>query len=131
MVCVWNQVSMREIQMGGRRCRLSSAVSQDDGRTWGHFKTIEVGGVDRNVTWVRAAIEPAFVRSFDEVGDMPEDWGMFGYANLNFAHEKAFLEYDYRVGATAKKGSNDQWGMAWKTSARQRRILPIDWFYLD
>ena len=35
LVCVWNQVSAREIEAGGRRCRLSSAVSRDGGATWG------------------------------------------------------------------------------------------------
>ena len=90
--------------------------------------TIEMGGIDRNVTWVRPPVEPTFVRSFDEVGDMPGDWGMFSYANLNFAHDRAFLEYQYRVGATTTKDGYGQSSMAWKTSTKKRRVLPIDWF---
>ena len=133
LVCVWNQVSMREIQAGGRRCRLSSAVTKDSGVTWEHFKTIEAGGVDRNVHWVRPPVEPVFVRSFDEVGDLPDDWGMFSYANLNFAMGKAFLEYEYRVGpyATDEEDGRGGWKMGWRTQARKRRILPVEWFYDD
>ena len=131
LICVWNQVSMKEIELGGRRCRLSSAVSKDGGQSWSCFKTIEAGGVDPNVDWVRPPIEPTFVRSFDEVGDLPEDHGMFSYANLNFAGGKAFLEYEYRTGcyATNEPDGRGGWGRSWRTQARKRRILPIDWFY--
>jgi hypothetical protein len=41
MVVIWNQVSREEIRKGLRRCRLSSAVSSDGGRTWAHFKNID------------------------------------------------------------------------------------------
>ena len=131
LVCVWNQVSTREIEAGGRRCRLSSAVSKDGGATWEHFRTIESGGVDANVQWVRPPVSPSFVRSFDEVGDLPEDWGMFSYANLNFAAGKAFLEYEYRVGAyaTDEPDGRGGWRMGWRTQGRKRRTLPVEWFY--
>lgn len=131
LICVWNQVSMREIELGGRRCRLSSAVSQDNGQSWTCFKTIEVGGVDRNVAWVRPPIEPTFVRSFDEVGDLPSDHGMFSYANLNFFAGKAFLEYEYRIDtfATDEPDGRGGWGRGWRVQGRKRRILPISWFY--
>ena len=131
LICVWNQVSMREIETGGRRCRLSSAVSRDNGSSWECFKTIEAGGVDHNVGWVRPPVEPTFVRSFNEVGDLPSDWGMFSYANLNFAHGKAFLEYVYRTEAftTNEPDGKGGWKMDWRTKARKRHIVPIDWFY--
>ena len=133
LVCVWNQVSAREIEAGGRRCRLSSAVSRDGGATWERFRTIEAGGVDRNVQWVRPPVTPSFVRSFDEVGDLPDDWGMFSYANLNFAAGHAFLEYEYRVGpyATDERDGRGGWKMGWKTQGRKRQTLPVDWFYSD
>ncbi len=133
LVCVWNQVSAREIELGGRRCRLSSAVSKDNGKTWEYFKTIESGGVDKNVGWVRPPAQPSFIRSFDEIGDLPDDWGMFGYANLNFVGDNAFLEYEYRVGpyATDEEDGRGGWKMGWKTDGRKRRVLPINWFYTN
>ena len=78
-------------------------------------------------------VEPAFVRSFDEVGDLPDDWGMFSYANLNFAMGKAFLEYEYRVGpyGTDEQDGRGGWKMGWRTQARKRRVLPVEWFYDD
>ncbi len=132
LICVWNQVSMPEIQRGGRRCRLSSAVSQDDGKTWEHFKTIEVGGLDDSAVQVPPPDEPTFVRSSKEVGEIPKGWGMYSYANLNFAHGKAFLEYEYRVGPTIGEEDRKWFGgphISWKTQGRKRRVLPIDWFY--
>ena len=108
-------------------------MSRDGGATWERFRTIEAGGVDRNVQWVRPPVTPSFVRSFDEVGDLPDDWGMFSYANLNFAAGHAFLEYEYRVGpyATDERDGRGGWKMGWKTQGRKRRTLPIDWFYSD
>lgn len=41
LVCVWNQVSAEEIRKGWSRCRMSVAISRDDGKTWEHFKNLE------------------------------------------------------------------------------------------
>ena len=41
ILCVWNQVSAREIADGLGRMRMSLAVSKDDGKTWTHFKNLE------------------------------------------------------------------------------------------
>ncbi len=100
-------------------------------QSWKHFKTIEARGVDRDVGWVRPPIEPEFVWSFDEVGDLPHDWGMFSYANLNFAHGETFLEYVYRVEpfATDERDQHGAWKMDRRTKGVKRCILPIDWFY--
>ena len=59
-------------------------------------------------------------QAFDEVGDLPEDWGMYSYANLNFACGKAFLEYEYRTGAFATDKPDDLGGykMDWRTKSK-------------
>ncbi len=41
LVCVWNQVSGREIDDHLGRMRISCAVSKDDGKTWENFKNLE------------------------------------------------------------------------------------------
>ena len=41
LVCVWHQVSAEEIGAGYMRCRMSCAVSKDDGETWEHFRNLE------------------------------------------------------------------------------------------
>ena len=89
--------------------------------------------MDPNVGWVRPPDEPAFVRSLDEVGDLPDDWGMFSYPNLNFALGKAYLEYIYRVGpyTTDERDQHGAWKMDWRTRARKRLIVPPEWFYED
>ena len=40
LLVIWNQVSGEEIRRGYRRGRLSTAISKDDGRTWGHHRTL-------------------------------------------------------------------------------------------
>ena len=41
LLCIWNQVSAEEIRGGWNRCRMSCAISKDDGKTWTHFKNLE------------------------------------------------------------------------------------------
>ena len=41
LLMVWSQSSRQEIMMGLSRHRLSCAVSQDEGQTWGQFKMLE------------------------------------------------------------------------------------------
>ncbi len=41
ILCVWNQASGQEIADGLARMRMSCAVSEDGGETWGHFRNLE------------------------------------------------------------------------------------------
>jgi len=41
ILCVWNQVSGREIADGMARSRMSLAISKDDGKSWCQFKNLE------------------------------------------------------------------------------------------
>lgn len=47
LLIVWNQVSANEIRGSHSRCRMSSAVSKDDGQTWQHFRTIRPVSIAR------------------------------------------------------------------------------------
>jgi sialidase-1 len=41
LLLVWNQVSGKESVSGLQRHRLSTAISEDDGKTWKHFRNLE------------------------------------------------------------------------------------------
>ena len=58
LLCVWNQADANEIRHGFGRMRMSCAVSQDDGKTWGHFRNLE--SLDD-----RARIQPPVDGRFD------------------------------------------------------------------
>ncbi len=123
LICVWNQVSGEEIRRGYRRGRLSVAISEDNGETWGRFKTIEVSeGLD-NVDRVQPDAEIRWVRGRDDVGELPDNWAYFHYANIQFAGDKVFILYS--------RGS-PLLGIAEQNLHRQEqvtRIYPLAWFY--
>jgi len=123
LLCVWNQVSAEEIRRGYRRGRLSAAISTDSGRTWGHFKTIEVSEGLADVDRVAPDPEIRWVRGRDNVGQLPDNWAYFHYANVRFAGDKVFLMY--------LRGS-PQLGIAEQNLHKQEhviRIYPLEWFY--
>ena len=123
LMCVWNQVSREEIQRGCRRGRLSAAISKDSGATWGHFKTIELSEGLEDVH--RVHIEDTFkmVRARDDVGELPEYWAYFHYANICFFADKVCLIYS-RGGP--KLGIAEQ---NLKKQEQVLRVYPLDWFY--
>ena len=41
LVLIWNQASVWEMQHGLRRHRLSTAISTDEGESWGHLRNLE------------------------------------------------------------------------------------------
>ena len=94
LVCVWNQMSVDEIQRGFRRGRLSIAISQDDGQTWSHFKNLEVSeGIDPTITRVKAPELTAMVRGPQEMDAVPDGFLHFGYPEVYFTSDEICVFY--------------------------------------
>ncbi|HEY1377577.1 MAG TPA: sialidase family protein, partial [Gemmataceae bacterium] len=123
LLCVWNQVSADEIRGGFRRSRLSAAISADDGRTWGHLKTIEVCDGLPAASRIEPESEARDVRARQDVGRLPDGFAYYHYPNVRFGGDKVFLLYS--------RGYPTM-GVAEQLIHRQEQVLriyPLDWFY--
>ena len=123
LMCVWNQVSQEEIQRGYRRGRLSVAISEDSGATWGNFKTIEVSEGLEEIERIPPEHPIKMVRARDDVGQLPEGWSFFHYANVCFVADKVYIMY--------LRGS-PLLGVAEQNLKKQEQVLriyPLQWFY--
>ena len=70
LVLVWNPMSAAEICRGYRRGRLSLAISEDDGQTWGRVRTLELVPGLEDVEWVEP---PAELTPMVRGGSGPEE----------------------------------------------------------
>jgi BNR repeat-like domain len=123
LLCVWNQLSREEIRRGYRRSRLSAAISRDDGSHWENFKTIEISEGLEDVRRVRRDPEIGDVRARQDVGNLPNGYCYFHYANICFAGDYVYLMYS--------RGYPEM-GVAEQLLHRQQsvlRVYPLDWFY--
>ncbi len=123
LICVWNEVSGEEIRRGYRRGRLSVAISEDSGESWGHFKTIEVSEGLEDVEPVQPDAAIKWVRGRDDVGELPEGFSVFRYANVCFAGDKVYILY---AREWLEERGEDEAGMA---REQVLRIYPIEYFY--
>jgi hypothetical protein len=127
LVVIWNQLSRAEIRKGLRRCRLSSAISKDEGKSWEHFKNIEAIESTAGESHIPPDEDVTPAWGDDEVGELPHDFELFHYPNLSIVDDTVFLCYDvigYKVtiGKDGKKSATP-------SSRSRTRILPVDWFY--
>ena len=123
LMCVWNQVSREEIRRGYRRGRLSVAISKDSGASWGHFKTIELTQGLEDIDRIPPEVPLKMVRGRDQMGQLPEYWSFFHYANICFAKDKVYLIYPR---------GGPHLGIAEQNLNKQEyvlRICPVEWFY--
>jgi hypothetical protein len=123
LLCVWNQVSREEIRRGYRRGRLSAAISKDNGFSWTNFKTLELSEGLEDVARIAPEYPISMVRARQFVGDLPEGFSYFHYADVAFVGDKVFLMY-LRGGPL--------FGIAEQKLGEQRdvlRIYPLEWFY--
>lgn len=118
LLIVWNQVSGDEIRAGYRRGRLSSAISKDDGKTWGHFRTIDAA-VLPPAGRVEPDPEPQMARGLDYVGVLPEDYGGVDYATFSSIDDTVLLYFQRSV-VNRRPGD---------TVGGRLRVLPVSWFY--
>lgn len=127
ILIVWNQLSRAEVQKGFRRSRLSSAISKDEGKTWGHFKNIEAIGSLADVSYVPPDPDLTPVWGDEEIGNLPEDFTLFHYPNISVVDEEVFVSYlvsGYKIDTESKGDSVVQ-----STGGSRTRILPVSWFY--
>ncbi|MAE66282.1 MAG: hypothetical protein CMJ18_18585 [Phycisphaeraceae bacterium] len=94
VLLVWNQVSPEEIRRGFRRSRLTSAVSTDGGATWGSFKLLDCADPLDPVAHVEPGEPPSFVVARRECGELPANYCIFRYPNVDFADGNAYITYD-------------------------------------
>jgi hypothetical protein len=124
LLCVWNQISAEEIRRGFRRGRMSVAISQDNGKTWSHFKTIEQSGGLKSATYIKPEYPiKMLIRARKDVGALPEDWRTFDYPCVSFVGDKAFIMYER---ASLEAGNAE---MPQTKGENVLRIYPIDYFY--
>jgi hypothetical protein len=119
LLIVWNQLSRQEIRKGFRRSRLSSAISSDEGKTWGHFKNLEALSCLASVTRVTPDEDLSPVWGDAEVGELPDDFATYDYPNMSIIGDKVFVSY----------GVQDVNGKGLTAGAKKMRILPTAWFY--
>ena len=123
LLCVWNQVSKEEVHRGYRRGRLSAAISRDGGASWENFRTLEVSEGIQDVDRIHPEYPIKMVRAHDCVGDLPEGWAFFHYANVRFVGDRVFVCYSRgtpKLGI-AEHNLHKQQGVL--------RIYPLKWFY--
>ena len=126
LLIVWNQISREENRKGFRRSRLESAISRDDGRTWVYFKTIEHGGVPA-IAQIPPSPDLSPVWGDDDVGELPDDYGLFHYPSVNIVGDDVYVSYSMHHFSLGK----DQEGIPrvlWNEGKRTR-VLPTKWFY--
>ena len=111
LICIWNQASADEIRRGLYRCRLSVAISRDDGETWQYFKTLDCGGLPPAGRIEPA--EPQLLRGAKDVGRIPDDYRMIDYPNVGFHEDAVLISY--------------QWNH--QTGKTKLLLLPLEWFY--
>ncbi len=126
LLIIWNQTSDEEFVNNLLRHRLSCAISEDEGKTWQHFKNLE--SLD-DVT----KIEPPEIRLYSALEHkyhsyrQPDDRKRYhrapgplrvAYPTLCFLDDKAIITYGYGC-------NQDTVGYV----ACKIRVLPIEWFY--
>ena len=120
ILIVWNQVSADEIRGSYSRCRMSSAISKDDGKTWQHFKTI-----DRSVLppagRIEPEAEPAMARAIEWVGEVPDDWGHLDYPNIGFCQDNVAVSWTRAVPEP----------LPGQPQGARLLVAPVSWFYSE
>ncbi|MFV1966248.1 MAG: sialidase family protein [Pirellulaceae bacterium] len=143
LLCIWNQVSIEEIQRGFLRGRLSVAISKDSGLTWENFKTLERQEGMEDVARIAPEYPiPRVTRARPGVGQLPDAFAMFSYVNVDIVGDKVFVRYLRTWAAEEKAGGlapdPNEMQLLWKqfeqrgaamTGDHVMRIYPLDWFY--
>ena len=151
LMAVWNQVTAQEHREGLGRCRLSAAISVDNGRTWRGFRTIHVTpGMDESER-ILDPEPPQFVRpgSATRPGDPQPDNSIQGslrasYANFWFFGDEVFIEHDYWYKTAPwssypvpekfkplikNRNRRTSTGHLLSSLPRRLHIVPLKWFY--
>ncbi|MGH9397255.1 MAG: sialidase family protein [Terriglobia bacterium] len=141
LLCVWNQASGEEIRRGMLRNRLSSAISEDSGVSWKHFKNIELSEGVADVAYVTPEFPiPRQILGRPGLGQLPDAFAMFTYPNVDIVGDHVFIRYS-RMWPEPKKGEAATNKLPTTASAADThaeaemkgepvlRIYPLEWFY--
>ncbi|MFN0172730.1 MAG: sialidase family protein [Bryobacteraceae bacterium] len=106
LMVIWNQSSAAEIRAGYSRGRLSTAVSTDEGKSWGHFRTVAISDGLGNIA--RVETPPVqHVRANRELGVLPDGYSRHHYPKLAFSQGKVLLLY--YTGQVQPGGRFERW----------------------
>lgn len=130
LLMVWNQTSTKEAAVGLQRHRLSCAISQDEGETWGHYHNLE--SLD-NIRYVEPPpADPITVyRKLPYV--QPTDSQRYPHApgplrvcypSVAFVEKEMIVVYDVDDTTGYKLG-----GSCANRHATKLRVVPLDWLY--
>lgn len=125
LLLVWNQVSAEEILTGLHRHRLSTAISKDQGETWGHFRNLE--SLDNRAQIAAPMGVPKVIRMTNygyrqpNPAQYPHAPGCLRicYATVAFAKNEAAITYDFGSGV----------GPLQNRHSTRIKILSLDWLY--
>ena len=127
LLYIWNQLSREENRRGLRRCRLSSAISKDGGKTWTHFKNI--AAIKSLADTTQVPPDPLMTPCWadDDVGEVPEDFEMWHYPSATVMGEELLLSVAHNTIrlTTAKDGKEE----ASYVGGALTWIIPVSWFY--
>jgi len=136
LLFVWNQISREENRRGFRRCRLSSAISKDEGNTWSYFKNIYSIKTLSDRCYIPEEPVMTPVTGDDEVGELPEDFELWHYCDINVIGNEVFLSYINNTCDVEKIDEKDNYCekkcISYKIKdivTADTLILPIEWFY--
>jgi sialidase-1 len=126
VLLVWNQASGEEILAGLARHRLSTAISNDGGVTWGHFHNLE--SLDDRAKLNAPPSTPHLYRMVDYGYRQPVDRAQYTHApgcvricypTLVFDRNEVAIAYDYGSGV-------GEFQDAYSTKIQ---IVSLDWLY--
>lgn len=124
LLLVWNQASAEEITAGLSRHRLSTAISEDGGATWDHFRNLE--SMDDRVR-IEPPTRPRVLRSkggYQQPADRtryPQSPACLRicYPTVVFRGEEVAIAYDYGLGVGEFASSH----------ATRLKIVTKGWLY--
>ena len=125
LLLVWNQVSGKESVSGLQRHRLSTAISQDEGKTWKHFRNLE--SLDDRTRIQPPGGPPRIYRARRE--EQPTDRRAYPHApgvlricypTVVVTEGEVAIAYDYGFGTS---------GLLENGHATKIKIVSVDWLY--
>ena len=142
LLLIWNQISYFEGVKGYYRHRLTCAVSEDDGETWGYYKNLE--SLDDTTYITPGEIKPFLQAPFAQPTDRKRYHRAPGplrmsYPTLTFWKDLAVITYGVSVLGTRDELKDNfavdldeltaVYGYDDRARGNRVRVLPVDWFY--
>ena len=113
VLLIWNQASGEEILAGLSRHRLSTAISEDNGLTWGHFRNLE--SLDDSARLNPPPSAPYVYRMVDYFYGQPVNHERYRHApgclricypTVVFDANEVAITYDYGYGVAEFKNAS-------------------------